>query len=126
MTHGLETSKKLRIPRIPDNGHRGVLTVEEVSGEILGQIYSFVTAAEPKEIENAIQGVDEKMREIEKRHPSFPSTKIAVLAAVDTALELIDLRSDLDERPPADYDAIMGKRVKELSSILDEQLNSPL
>jgi len=118
-----------RNPRNPPTTHEtpeSVLIVEEVRGEILGQTYSFLTAAPCEKMGNAISGIDQKMREIEKRHPSFPSTKIAVLAAVDTALELIDLKSDLEVRPPADYDDKMGERVRELSSLLDSQINAPI
>lgn len=64
---------------------------------IYGQSYQIKGDASDSHITNVANWVDSKMQEIGKRNPSLDHNKIAVLAAINIADELLKLRKELEE-----------------------------
>lgn len=64
---------------------------------IYGEPYLLKGDASVNHIHQVAEWVDQKMKEIAKRNPKLDHTKIAVLAAVNIADELLRVRRELEE-----------------------------
>lgn len=65
--------------------------------EIYGQGYTIKGNAPSSHILEVANWVDQKMKEIGKRNPNLDHTKVAVLAALNIADELLRVRKELEE-----------------------------
>lgn len=65
--------------------------------DIYGQSYQVRGDASDSHIQDVAKWVDNKMREIGKRSPNLDHTKVAVLAALNIADELLKVRKELEE-----------------------------
>jgi cell division protein ZapA len=65
--------------------------------EIFGQTYAVRAGGEPGFVEELAAQVDAQMREVSKQSGAVDTVRIAVLAALNIAAELRDVRGRLDE-----------------------------
>jgi cell division protein ZapA len=65
--------------------------------EIFGQTYAVRAGGEPGFVEELAAQVDAQMREVGKQSGAVDTVRIAVLAALNIAAELRDVRGRLDE-----------------------------
>lgn len=65
--------------------------------EIFGQSYQIKGNASSSHIQEVAKWVDAKMKEIGKRSPNLDQTKVAVLAAINIADELLKVRKEVEE-----------------------------
>ncbi len=65
--------------------------------DIYGQSYQIKGDASDTHIHDVAKWVDSKMSEIGKRSPNLDHTKVAVLAALNIADELLKVRKELEE-----------------------------
>lgn len=65
--------------------------------DIYGQSYQVRGDASDSHIQDVAKWVDNKVREIGKRSPNLDHTKVAVLAALNIADELLKVRKELEE-----------------------------
>lgn len=68
-----------------------------VTVKIFNDEYTIKGTALPEYIEKISRLVDERMRELAKQYPRLNATKLAVLAAVNFADELVQLQGDYEE-----------------------------
>jgi cell division protein ZapA len=59
---------------------------------IFGKEYSLVADVDPEYIKKTAQYLDAKMREVSENYPNITEARVAVLAALNIADELIKLR----------------------------------
>ncbi|CCQ98344.1 conserved hypothetical protein [[Clostridium] ultunense Esp] len=64
---------------------------------IYGEPYLLKGEASNSHLHQVAEWVDQKMKEIAKRNPKLDHTRIAVLAAVNIADELLRVRRELEE-----------------------------
>jgi cell division protein ZapA len=60
--------------------------------EIFGQVYTIKGEAEPGYITELAEYVDTQMKEVAKKHPNSPISKISILAALSIANEIFKLK----------------------------------
>jgi cell division protein ZapA len=60
---------------------------------IFGKEYSLVADVDPEYIKKTAQYLDAKMREVSENYPNITEARVAVLAALNIADELIKLRN---------------------------------
>jgi cell division protein ZapA len=65
--------------------------------EILGQEYVIKGTDPPEYIEMLAKSVSQKMEQINRQHPSYTQTKVAVLVALQLADELSKIREDYEK-----------------------------
>ena len=65
--------------------------------EIFGQTYAVRAGGEPGFVEELAAQVDAQMREVSKQSGAVDTVRIAVLAALNIAAELKDLRARVDQ-----------------------------
>ena len=96
------------------------------SVEILGERYTIRGEAEPGYIAEVGRMVDERMRELQAGAPHLSRSRLAVLAAINIADELLQERMSHEEED--DSVAEMARRANQLITLLDEGLigDSPL
>ena len=82
--------------------------------EIYGQPYSIKAGANPDYIKNIAKYVDMKMKEIGTATPTIESLKIAVLAALNIADELFQLKVQTQ-----DTDREIEQRAERIRQLLD-------
>jgi len=91
----------------------------QVTVEIFGQTYTVKAGAEPGYVEDLAKYVDAQMREVSKAAGAVDTVRIAVLAALNIADEVLRLRG-----AARDAEAAAGKKAaslaRELASALDE------
>ena len=89
--------------------------------EIYGQRYSLRTddGTTPGHVEQVAALVDRRMREIAQTTPTVDSFKVAVLAAVNIADELLQLRGE--RKVVEDY---ISKKTREIEGLLDEGIRA--
>ncbi|MBI3988943.1 MAG: cell division protein ZapA [candidate division NC10 bacterium] len=85
--------------------------------EIFGERYTVRAQEDPGHIHRVAQYVDAKFYEIAKRSPSLPSPKMAVLASLEIADELLKLE---EERGKVEAEAVA--RIGELVRLLEAEL----
>ncbi|MBM3279228.1 MAG: cell division protein ZapA [Candidatus Handelsmanbacteria bacterium] len=64
---------------------------------ILGEEYRIASEGDPAEVQRVAELVDSKMHELQSRQGSLPRGKVAVLAAMDIAAELLQERQLIDK-----------------------------
>ena len=78
----------------------GLLLAEQeknkISVEIYGQIYKIVGTESTGHMRLVASIVDDKMREISVHNPTLDNTKLAVLTAVNTVHELLQLKEQVE------------------------------
>ncbi len=91
----------------------------QVTVEIFGQTYTVKAGAEPGYVEELAKYVDAQMREVSKAAGAVDTVRIAVLAALNIADEVLRLRG-----AARDAEAAAGKKAaslaRELASALEE------
>lgn len=88
-----------------------------VQVEIFGETYTIRASEDPRYIQRVAQYVDAKFYEIAKRSPSLPSNKMAILASLDIADELLKLS---EEKARVEAEAVA--RIVELTRLLEAEL----
>jgi cell division protein ZapA len=88
-----------------------------VQVEIFGERYTVRSEEDPGHIHRVAQYVDAKFYEIAKRSPSLPSPKMAILASLEIADELLKLE---EERGRIEAEVVA--RIGELVRLLDAEL----
>lgn len=68
-----------------------------IAVDIYGQTYNMVGTEKSSHMRQVASIVDEKMREISSRNPSLDSSKIAVLAAVNSVHEYLKLKEQIEQ-----------------------------
>lgn len=71
--------------------------ITKVTVEIFNEEYVVRGEENPDYIDMLATYVDRRMKMVQKRNPNLPSTKIAVLTALNLADELNKLQEDYDE-----------------------------
>jgi cell division protein ZapA len=91
----------------------------QVTVEIFGQTYTVKAGAEPGYVEDLAKYVDAQMREVSRAAGAVDTVRIAVLAALNIADEVLRLRG-----AARDAEAAAGKKAaslaRELASALEE------
>ncbi len=87
--------------------------------DILGETFTIRGDAEPGYIAEVARLVDLRMRDLKAAFPSINRHKIAVLAAINLADELLQERSHCHEQ---DYTQSFLERTRQLITMLDEGL----
>lgn len=90
--------------------------IQGVLVHILGEEYRIASEGDPAEVQRVAEYVDRKMRELLSRQGSLPRGKVAVLAAMDIAAELLNV---LQERQLIAEKA--HERIDQLSRLIDER-----
>ena len=92
-----------------------------VQVEIYGQRYSLRPDEEtlPGHVEQVAALVDRRMREIAQTTPTVDSFKVAVLAAVNIADELLQLRGE--RKVVEEY---ISKKTRDIENLLDEGIRA--
>jgi cell division protein ZapA len=70
--------------------------ISRVEVEIFGERYVFKGDASPEHIRRLAEDVDRRVRDIVNRHSRIPTTKAAILVAVNLADELNRLQDSYD------------------------------
>jgi len=86
--------------------------------QILGERYTIRGEADPEYIAEVGRMVDDRMREMQNMAPNLSSRKLAVLAAINMADELLQMRN---ARSIEDDQEVM-LRTRRLINLLDEGL----
>ncbi|OVE77077.1 hypothetical protein BVX98_03600 [bacterium F11] len=95
---------------------------DRVRVQIFGREYEMDPGGlTPLEVQSLAGYVDEKMRDIADRFNVVDTQKIAVLAAINIALDYLQLR----ERTNTSEDAITP-RIENLCQVLDQAINSKI
>lgn len=68
-----------------------------IAVDIYGQTYKMVGTEKSSHMRQVASVVDEKMREISSRNPNLDSTKIAVLAAVNSVHDNLKLKEQIEQ-----------------------------
>ncbi len=96
------------------------LSSDRVRVQIFGREYEMDAGGlTPLEVQSLAGFVDDKMREISEKFAVVDTQKIAVLAAINIALDYLQLRER--SHPGADT---TSPRLETLNQILDKALNS--
>ncbi len=83
---------------------------------IFGKEYSLVSEVDPEYIRRTAGYLDSKMREVSENYPNIPEARIAVLAALNIADELLRAREDLESSSAVDQQ--IGDLARKLSESL--------
>jgi cell division protein ZapA len=87
--------------------------------EIFGQSYAVKAGSESGYVEELAAYVDEQMREVARQPGAVDSLRIAVLAALNVANELFELRAR-SETGPAELESRAARLARDLSAVVDE------
>jgi cell division protein ZapA len=90
---------------------------QRINAEIFGQTYTISGDAEPEYILQLADFVDQKMREVASHAPVASGVKVAVLAALNIADELVRLQRGKEET-----DRIVRERLERMLGMIDSQL----
>ena len=90
--------------------------IQGVVVQILGEEYRIASEGDPAEVQRVAEYVDRKMRELLARQGNLPRGKVAVLAAMDIAAELLNV---LQERQLITEKA--HEKIDRLSRLIDER-----
>ena len=91
---------------------------KQIEVEIFGQSYTISGEADDPYVAKLARYVDGKMRELAKTTKNLPTTKLALLAAVNIAHELFQLRQDKQAK-----EALIEKKTKDLIESIEEQFS---
>jgi cell division protein ZapA (FtsZ GTPase activity inhibitor) len=97
-----------------ENKQMGELTSEAVKVNIFDQTYSLRSFKGEEHIRRIALLVDERMRQISAHTTSFELSRIAVLAALNIADELLTLTVELEEAQAATLPAQADEQLEEL------------
>ena len=86
--------------------------------EIFGQGYTIRGDGDPQHIAKLARYVDGKMREIAKSSRNLPTTKLALLAAINITDELFQIRQEKQGR-----DSLVDKKARDLIGRIEEQFS---
>jgi cell division protein ZapA len=87
---------------------------QPVRVSILNQTFTLLAAEDPREVEELAQGVDELLVSIAAKSPSADSTRIAVIACLELAGRLRDVRRDLSALKER-----IDRKTEELNGLLE-------
>lgn len=90
---------------------------QRINAEIFGQTYTISGEADPEYILQLADFVDQKMREVASHAPVASGVKVAVLAALNIADELVRLQRGKEES-----DRIARERLDRMLGMIDSQL----
>jgi cell division protein ZapA len=86
--------------------------------KIYGERYIIKSDLDPEIIVRIAEYVDEKMSQIKQNAPIISTSKIAILAALNVAEELFQLRLQMEE-----MENVVERRNSELLKLLDESMS---
>ncbi|MBI3610301.1 MAG: cell division protein ZapA [Nitrospirae bacterium] len=89
---------------------------KQIEVEIYGQSYTISGEADEQYVNKLARYVDGKMRELAKTAKNLPTTKLALLAAVNITHELFRLRQDQQEK-----ETLIEKKTKDLIENIEDQ-----
>ncbi|MBI3994374.1 MAG: cell division protein ZapA, partial [Nitrospirae bacterium] len=89
---------------------------KQIEVEIYGQKYTIAGEADEAYVNKLARYVDGKMRELAKTGKDLPTTKLALLAAVNITHELFELRKDKQAK-----ESLIEKKTKDLIENIEEQ-----
>jgi cell division protein ZapA len=89
---------------------------KQIEVEIYGQHYTIAGEADEQYVTKLARYVDGKMRELAKSGKNLPTTKLALLAAVNITHELFELRQNKQIK-----DSAIEKKTKDLIENIEEQ-----
>ena len=89
---------------------------KQIEVEIYGQRYTIAGEADEPYVNKLARYVDGKMHELAKNGKNLPTTKLALLAAVNITHELFELRQDRQAK-----DSLNEKKTKDLIENIEEQ-----
>jgi cell division protein ZapA len=89
---------------------------KQVEVEIYGQSYTIAGEADEQYVTKLARYVDGKMRELAKNAKNLPTTKLALLAAINISHELFELRLDKQAK-----ESMIEKKTKDLIENIEEQ-----
>lgn len=96
--------------------------MERIDAHILGRDYSLMVPAEEKpKLEAAVRYLDERMQQIKASGKMLGTERIAVMAAIQMAGELLNIRSPdgpLGELAVGEY----KRRIDDINSLLDQAM----
>lgn len=93
-------------------------TTKATTVEIMGREYRIRGAADEQYVREVARFVDSKLREVSQGSTLPPSDRIAVLAAMNIADELFQLR-----RASSDEMSTIAKKAESLVALLDDKLS---
>ena len=97
--------------------------IHRVSVNIMGERYTIKGDASPDYISEVANLVDDRMRELRSATNVTNKTRLAVLAAINIAYELIRLKSKpSDDDPDTPEQLEISERTRQLITMLDEGL----
>jgi len=88
----------------------------QVEVEIYGQSYTIAGDADEQYVNKLARYVDTKIRDLAKNAKNLPTTKLALLAAINITHELFELRLDKQAK-----ESIIEKKAKDLIENIEEQ-----
>lgn len=86
--------------------------------QIFGQVYTLRTRDDAERVRRVAARVDQKMNEVADRGAGADSYRVAVLAALELADELVRLEEDAE-----DLRARVSEKSRRIESILDEAVS---
>ncbi len=89
---------------------------KQIEVEIYGQSYTISGEADEQYVNKLARYVDGKMREIAKSGKNLPTTKLALLAAVNITHELFQIRQDKQSK-----ESLIEKKTKDMIENIEEQ-----
>ncbi len=92
-------------------------TTKATTVEIMGREYRIRGAADEQYVREVARFVDAKLREVSQGSASPPSDRVAILAAMNIADELFQLRRAQDEEM-----STIAKKAESLLELLDDRL----
>ncbi len=90
--------------------------------DIIGDSYTIRGEADPAYILDVARLVDSRMRDIRRNNPSMNKTRVAVLAAINLADELMQERENRSASSGSVQDEEFIRRTRQLITLLDEGL----
>lgn len=87
--------------------------------EIFGRKYDLVGQSDQRYADEVASFVDEKMREISKRSPGSPFSKLAMLSAINIAHELFQLKGQQEE-----IDLALDGKTRSMIKEIEEEVQS--
>lgn len=91
---------------------------KQIEVEIYGQHYTIAGEADEQYVTKLARYVDGKMRELAKSGKNLPTTKLALLAAVNITHELFELRQNKQTK-----EGLIEKKTKDLIENIEEQFS---
>lgn len=98
--------------------------VHKVTVDIFGEKYTIRGDADPEQIVNVARLVDSRIRELASVSPDLPRNKLAMLAAINIADEMMQQKPESE--PSYHEDPLLERRTMQLIELLDEGLSGDL